>query len=105
MLHLSTSGPYGMVFEHLQNCFHPKDSTSGFFQLLQLCFHIAQGHISPWITHVFRMAHLLALTKPLDGIRPTTVREALCQFTSHALWLQFCVIFAWHISPCTNLEL
>jgi hypothetical protein len=30
MPHLSTSGPYGMVFEHLQNYFHPKDSTNGF---------------------------------------------------------------------------
>jgi hypothetical protein len=30
MPHLSISGPFGMVFEHLQDCFHPKDSTNGF---------------------------------------------------------------------------
>jgi hypothetical protein len=30
MPHLSTSGPFGMVFEHLRDCFHPKDLTSAF---------------------------------------------------------------------------
>jgi hypothetical protein len=30
MLHLSASRPSGMVFKHLQNCFHLEDSVSGF---------------------------------------------------------------------------
>ncbi len=33
MSHLSTSGPCGMVFEHLQDCFHLEDLASGFLQL------------------------------------------------------------------------
>jgi hypothetical protein len=33
MLHLSTNGPSGMVFEHFRNCFHLEDSVSGFPQL------------------------------------------------------------------------
>jgi hypothetical protein len=40
MLHLSTSGPFGMVFEHLWDYFHLEDSASGFFKLFQLCYHI-----------------------------------------------------------------
>jgi hypothetical protein len=30
MLHLSASGPYGMVYEHLWDYFHLEDLMSGF---------------------------------------------------------------------------
>jgi hypothetical protein len=40
MLHLLINDPSGMVFEHLWECFHPEDSTSGFLQLFQLYSHI-----------------------------------------------------------------
>jgi hypothetical protein len=83
MSNLSTSGSFGMVFEHLWDFFHPKDFVSGFPHLFQLCFHIAQGHISHWITHIFAVACLLAMTKPLGGIYPIAVGETLYQFTSH----------------------
>jgi hypothetical protein len=33
MSHLSAGGPFGMVFEHLQDAFDPKDSTNNFIQL------------------------------------------------------------------------
>jgi len=64
MLHLSISGLFGMIFEHLRNCFQPKDLASGFLQLFQLCFHITQGHIPPQLTCVLRAAYLLTMTKP-----------------------------------------
>jgi hypothetical protein len=51
MLNLSTSGLFGMVFEHLQDYFHPENSMNGFPQLFQLCSHVAQGHIPCQITH------------------------------------------------------
>ncbi len=41
MSHLLASGLFGMVFEHLWDCFQPENSTSGFPQLFQLCSHIA----------------------------------------------------------------
>jgi hypothetical protein len=47
MPHLLANGHFGMVYEHLYNYFHPKDSTSGFLQLFQLCYHIIKGHIPP----------------------------------------------------------
>jgi hypothetical protein len=64
MSHLLASGHSGMVFEHLQDCFHLKDLVSEFPKLFQLCSHIAQGHIPPQIACVLGVARLLALTKP-----------------------------------------
>jgi hypothetical protein len=55
---------------------------SGFLQLFQLCFHIAQGHIPPQITHVLRMARLLAMTKISSGVSSIVMGEALYQFTN-----------------------
>jgi hypothetical protein len=66
-----------MVFEHLWDCFHLEDSTNGFFQLFQLCFHIAKGHIPLRITRVFGIARLLTMTKLLGGDCPIAVGEAL----------------------------
>jgi hypothetical protein len=77
MLHLLTNGPFGMVFEHLRDCFHLEDSTSEFPQLFQLCFHIAQGHIPPQIAWVLGLARLLAMTKPLGGINLIAMGETL----------------------------
>jgi hypothetical protein len=68
--HLSSNGPFKMVFEHLWDYFHLKDLMNGFFQLFQLCFHITQGHIPPQIAHVLGAACLLTMTKPLGGIHP-----------------------------------
>jgi hypothetical protein len=75
MPHLLTSGLYGMVLEHLQDYFHPEDSTNGFFQLFQLCFHITHGHIPPQIAHVLGACSFLAMTKPSNGVHPIVVGE------------------------------
>jgi hypothetical protein len=99
MPHLLANRFFKMVFEHIVNYFHPRDSTSGFLQLFQLCFHIAQGHIPAQITHILGTVHLLAMTKPSDGIRPIVAGETLYQFISHALCFQFHEIFATHFSP------
>jgi hypothetical protein len=99
MLHLLTSGPFGMVFKHLRDCFHSKDSTNGFLQLFQLCFHITQGHIPPQIAHVLGTTRLLAMTKALGGVCPIIVGETLYRFTNCALCLQFHEAFVTHFSP------
>ncbi len=64
MPHLLASGPFEMVFEHLRDCFHLKNSTSGFPQLFQLCFYIAKGHIPPQIAFALGITHFLVMTKP-----------------------------------------
>jgi hypothetical protein len=73
MPHLLASGFLGMVFEHISDCFHLEDSTSGFPQLFQLCFHITHGHIPPQIADVLGVACLLTMTKSLGGISPIIV--------------------------------
>jgi hypothetical protein len=84
-------------FEHFWNCFHQENSVNGFPRLFQLCSHIAQGHISCWITHSLGVIRLLTRTKPLSGICPIVVRETLYWFTKHILCLQFCDAFATHL--------
>jgi hypothetical protein len=89
MPHLSANDPFRMVFEHLQDYFHPKDSTSEFPQLFQFYFHITQGHISHQITHVFGVAYFLIMTKPSNEICPIAMGEMLYRFISYTLCFQF----------------
>jgi hypothetical protein len=88
-----------MVFEHLEDYFHLKDSTSEFPQLFQLCFHIAQGHVPLLIACVLRATHLLTMTKPLNGVHPIAIGETLYQLTSRILYFQLCKTIATHFSP------
>jgi hypothetical protein len=81
-----------------------KYPTSGFPQLFQLCFHIAQGHIPFQIAHVIGIAHLLAMTKPLGGVHPIVVGEN-CIDSQTALYAFNCTKFLQHIFPHINLEL
>ncbi len=99
MPHLSASSHFGMVFKHLWDYFHPKDSTNGFPQLFQLYSHIVKGHIPLQIACVLGVACLLAMTKSSSKIHPITMGEALYQLTSHALCLQFHNTFVTHFSP------
>jgi hypothetical protein len=77
MSHLLTSGPSGMVFEHLWDYFQPKNSTNGFPQLFQLSSPITQGHIPFQIPHVFGTTHLLTMTKPIGGVHPIVATHKL----------------------------
>jgi hypothetical protein len=90
MLHLLANGLSRMVFEHLWDSFHFEDSGSGFFQLFQLCFHIA---------NILGATCLLAMTKPLSGVCSIKVEESLCQLTSYALYFQFHEAFVTHFLP------
>jgi hypothetical protein len=85
MPHLLANSFFGMVFEHLWDCFYPKDSMNGFPYLFQLYFHIVKGHIPLQIAHVLGITCLLAMTKPSGAIHPIVVGEALYRFTSHTL--------------------
>jgi hypothetical protein len=103
MSHLSTSAPFGIIFEHLVNYFHPEDFASGFPQLFQLCFHIAQGHIPPQIACVFGVAHLLTMAKPSGGICSIAVGKHYID--SQAVFYVFNYVkLLQHTFPHTNLE-
>jgi hypothetical protein len=99
MPHLLANGFSRMVFEHLWDCFHPKDLASGFPQLFQLFFHIVKGHIPLQIVSVFGTACFLTMTKLLGGVRPIVMGETLYRLTIHTLCFQFCDAFVTHFSP------
>ncbi len=66
--------------------------------MFQLCFHIAEGHIPLRVACVFRMAHLLTMTKLSSGVHPIIVGETLYWFTIYVLCLQFHDAFTTHFS-------
>jgi hypothetical protein len=98
MPHLSTNAPSMMVFEHLQGCFHPKNSTSGFLYLFQICSHIFIGLIPLQIARVLGVAHFLAITKPSNRVHPIVAGEAMYRFTNYTLYLQFRDAFVKHFA-------
>jgi hypothetical protein len=73
-----------MVFEHLWDFFHLKDSTTEFSQLFQFFSHITKGHIPRRIAHILETIHVLTMTKPLGGIHPISLGETLYQLTRRA---------------------
>jgi hypothetical protein len=96
MFHLSTGGPSGMVFEHLQDSFNPKDLASGFIQFHQLCSHVVVDCI---YGSSFRANWFLVLAKPFNDIHLIIVGRALYRLASKALCLKFFAMFVFHLSP------
>jgi hypothetical protein len=97
MLHLLANGYYGMVFEHLQDYFHLEDLANDYLNCFNfiLISHRVTFHFE---LHVFRVAHLLAMTKPLNRVCPIIVGETLYQFRSCSLSLQIHNAFVTHLS-------
>ncbi|KAL2653717.1 hypothetical protein R1flu_021845 [Riccia fluitans] len=88
-----------MVFELLRDCFIPKDSTSGFDLLFQLCTHVAQGHLSLATARLLGASRLLAIEKDSCGVRPISVGEALYRLVARSLSLHFRATFSDHFEP------
>jgi hypothetical protein len=65
---LSFNGLLNMVYELLQDCFVPNDSTTGFHLLFEICKHIACGHVPPLVSSLLVALQLLALEKQVGGI-------------------------------------
>ncbi len=87
IFHLSISGPFGILFEHLQNTFDPKDSMTSFIQFHQLCSHAAVNHIFGFVVRILRVNQLLTLAKPSNGIHIIVVGEALYRLMNMVLCL------------------
>jgi hypothetical protein len=99
MPHLLANGHSGTIFEHLRNCFHPKDSMNGFPQLFQLCYHIAKGQIPPQIAHVLSVAYLLVMTKAFKWSLSHCSGGNTILIHKLPLCFQFHQTFATHFSP------
>ncbi|KAL2653409.1 hypothetical protein R1flu_021537 [Riccia fluitans] len=88
-----------MVFELLRDCFTPKDPTSGFDLLFNLCNHIAQGRFSAPTAYLLGASCLLALKKPLGGIQPVAVGEVHYRLVACSLGFQFRETLVDHFNP------
>jgi hypothetical protein len=71
--HLFSNGLFGMVYEHMSNCFILEDSSSRFFELFKVAIAIACGDISRLVALVLGTSRLLAITKNLKSLRPIVV--------------------------------
>jgi hypothetical protein len=76
--HLLVHGPLGMVFEHFQDLFDPKDLVNYFSQLLLMHFKVVVGHIPKGIMRTFGATRLLALANPFHGIQLITIHKSPC---------------------------
>jgi hypothetical protein len=63
-----------MVYEHLLECFIPKDSSSRFSELFQVVV-VAHGDIPRSVALMLGVNKLLATAKDSRGFRPITVNK------------------------------
>lgn len=60
---------FGMIYEHLCDCFHLKDFIGDFLELFELCFNIARSHFCHQITHVLGALCILVMPiLPFDKV-------------------------------------
>ncbi len=98
MFHLSAKGPYGIVFEHLQDAFNPQRFCQ-WLHLVSSIGHVAMGCFIGSIACVFSVVKLLVLSKLLSGIKSIAMGEVLYGqsielhvFNSMMCFLLMCVI-------------
>ncbi len=86
------------VYEFLQNCFIPNDSTNGFNLFFKLCAHITQGHVPLLILCLFSAFWLLVLKKQYGSICPIVIDEVTYPLIACTLVIYFIDIFTEHFS-------
>ncbi len=89
MSHLSISGPFGMVFDNLQDVFDPKGFANNFIQFHHLSSHVAMGHFLGSIAWSLGATMFLVLAKPLDGIKLIAIGEVLIGWLAKPYVLSF----------------
>lgn len=89
----SSRSIFGMIYEHLRDCFSPEDPSSRFFELYRVVEHVAQGRIPVRIARALGASRLLAIAKDTDEIRPIAIGEVFLHLISRTLVLQLRVPF------------
>ena len=84
----SSVGVYGGVFEHYRDVLDPADPASGFDLLFELASRVARGDIPHSVAQMLGTSRLVALQKPLGGVRPLAVGEAFYRLVSRAICMQ-----------------
>jgi hypothetical protein len=85
---LSSSGFFGMVYEHLLGHFILKDPSSRFSKLFQVTTVVACQDILRFMALVLRVNKLLAMAKDTNGLHPIVVGEVFLQLISRSIVLQ-----------------
>jgi hypothetical protein len=83
--HLSLSGFFRMVYEHLLGCFIPKDPSSGFLELFQVAIVVVHGDMLKVMALMLGANILLVVVKDFGGIRLIIVNEMFLRLISHCL--------------------
>jgi hypothetical protein len=97
--HLSSSGIFGMVYEHLLGCSILKDPSFGFLELFQVIVIVAHGDIPRSVASMLKVNILLAMSKKTKGLCPINVSEVFLQLINHPIVLQLWRLFQKHLSP------
>ena len=84
----SSTGVFGGVFEHFRDVLDPVDPASGFDLLFHLASRVAQGGIPTSVARMLGTSRLVALQKPMGGVRPLAVGVGFYRLVSRAICLQ-----------------
>jgi hypothetical protein len=85
--HLSLSGLFRMVYEHLLGCFIPKDPSSGFLELFQVAVVVVHGDMLKVMALMLGANILLVVVKDFGGIRLIIVNEMFLRLISRSIVL------------------
>ncbi len=73
---MSSSGLFGMVYEHLSRCFIPEDPSLGFLKLFQVAF-VTRGVIFKLTTLLLGVNKLLAMAKDTSGLHHIAIGKVV----------------------------
>jgi hypothetical protein len=91
--HLSSSGLYGMVYEHLSNYFILKDPSLGFSEFFQATIVVACGDILRSMALMLGVGKLLAMARDSRGLHPIVKGKMFSSIISCSIVLQLQVSF------------
>jgi hypothetical protein len=73
--HLSSSGLFGMVYEHFSGCFILENPSLGFLELFQIVAIVVHGDIPKSVALMLGVSRLLAMAKDTNGLRLIAVSK------------------------------
>jgi hypothetical protein len=97
--HLSSSGIFGMVYEHLLGFSILKDPSFWLFKLFSVVNIIACGDIPRLVASMLGVNRLLAMAKNIIGFYFIVVGEVFLQLINRSIILQLWKLFQKHLGP------
>ena len=92
----SSAGVFGGVFEHYRDVLDPVDPASGFDLFFRVASCVAHWDIPAPVARMLGTSRLVALQKPLGGIRPLAIGEGFYRLVSRAICLRISEVLISH---------